>query len=272
MTQKILDFAKFKLAAKYTPTGETPDETITIIAISEIYNLLLQRQLGNLTNFRLTITEKEDKTKFIRVGISGVASESLVGGKKQYVLNIRESDSSNLMVGLANDDDGTNNDDNIIETNLTGLDLLSFSKDSSVNLNVGTGEYAELETRFEENVANRFMQAFCFDQVTDVSVGDGRVFLQVPAKFNGDELSVANASVLTAGVTGDTTIQIYNVTQGYDMLSTPITIESGELTGSGVVDATKKVVSTGDILRIDIDTVSTGTAPKGLITNLEFLN
>ncbi len=124
-----------------------------------------------------------------------------------------------------------------------------------------------LEVLFTNNTANRFMQAFCFDESTDVTVGDGRVYLQVPAKFNGNSLSIANATVLTAGATGDTTIQIHNVTDAVDMLSTPITISDTDTTGSGIIDTGG--ITTGDILRIDIDGVST-TAPKGLIVNLEF--
>jgi hypothetical protein len=149
MAQKTLDFAQFQLAEKYTPGGATPDETITVIATSDIYNLTLQRQGGTLTKFRLTLREYTDTTKKFRVGIEDVASSSLVDGKMRYVLNIRKSGAGNLMIGLANDDDGTDNDDNIIASNLTDLGLTTFSKQSAANLVVGSGEYAELETKFD---------------------------------------------------------------------------------------------------------------------------
>jgi len=148
MAQKILDFARFELAAKYTPAGSSPDSTITIIAKNAIYDLDLQRQSGTLENFRLTLVEKSDTSKYIRIGIKDVASETTVNGKKQYVLNIRTSSAGNLMVGLANDDDGTDSDSNIIATNLTDLGLTSFSKESDCDLVVGTGEYAELQNLF----------------------------------------------------------------------------------------------------------------------------
>jgi len=149
MTQKTLDFTRFKLAAKYTPAGATPDETITVVATSAIYNLTLQRQGGTLTKFRLTLVEKTDTTKQFRVGIEDVASSSTVDGKIQYILNIRKSGAGNLMLGLANDDDGTDNNDNIIANNLTALEIDSFSKESPANLVVGTGEFAELETKVD---------------------------------------------------------------------------------------------------------------------------
>jgi hypothetical protein len=58
------------------------------------------------------------------------------------------------------------------------------------------------------------------------------------------------------------------------MLSTVITIDSGE-TGSdtgataAVIDTGNDDVITNDLLRIDVDAIST-TAPKGLIITLEF--
>ena len=134
-----------------------------------------------------------------------------------------------------------------------------------------TYDLKALDAAFQQNVSSRFAQFFAFEGVTDITAGDGRIYFQVPSKYNGDVLSTANATVITAGTTGDTTIQIHNLTEAVDMLSTPITIASGALTGSGVVDPPNAGVSTGDILRVDIDTVST-TAPKGLIVNLEFAN
>ena len=58
------------------------------------------------------------------------------------------------------------------------------------------------------------------------------------------------------------------------MLSTKITIDSGE-TGSdtaataAVIDTSNDDVASWDVLRIDVDAVST-TAAKGLIVTLEF--
>ncbi len=117
----------------------------------------------------------------------------------------------------------------------------------------------------------KFMQVFCFEGTTDVSVGDGRAYFTIPSKLDGRSLSIANATVITAGTTGNTTIQVHNVTNAEDILSTPITIATTETTGAGVIDSGAATVSTRDLLRIDIDSVST-TAPKGLIVNLEFLN
>ena len=88
------------------------------------------------------------------------------------------------------------------------------------------------------------------------------------------DLVDVHAEVITAGTTGTTDIQIHNVTQAADMLSTKLTIDSGE-TGSdtaaaaAVIDTANDDVAENDMLRIDIDAVST-TAAQGLIVTLGF--
>jgi len=167
---------------------------------------------------------------------------------------------------------GIDSDDKTIPPTLAEDAFVSAHKiGDEVKIVLAAEYFEQMMTAFTENVANRFMQAFCFEALADVGVGDGRVYLQIPAKFDGNSVNIANASVITAGTTGDTTIQIYNVTNAEDVLSTPITIATTETFGSGVIDETKATVSTGDIIRIDIDSVST-TAPKGLIVNIEFTN
>jgi len=83
-----------------------------------------------------------------------------------------------------------------------------------------------------------------------------------------------HAEVITAGTTNTTDIQIANDTQSADMLSTKITIDSGE-TGSdtaaaaAVIDTSEDDVATNDLIRVDVDAIST-TAAKGLVVTLEF--
>ena len=113
-----------------------------------------------------------------------------------------------------------------------------------------------------------------FERATDVAMGDGKADIHIPSPFNGMNLVEVHAEVITAGTTGTTDIQIANVTQGADMLSTKLTIDSGE-TGSdqaatpAIIDAANDDVATNDMLRIDVDAVST-TSPKGLIITLVF--
>jgi hypothetical protein len=106
----------------------------------------------------------------------------------------------------------------------------------------------------------------------DVTVLDGHAYIMIPPAMNGWSLSYANAGVITAGTTNPTTIDIYNVTQAVDMLSTAISIASAATVGTAGTVKTNgdEIVSTNDILRVDGTTVS-ATPPKGLVVPLQFI-
>jgi hypothetical protein len=119
-------------------------------------------------------------------------------------------------------------------------------------------------------IGQKAMQTICFDFTTDVATGDGKGYFVVPACLNGMNLIRAQAVVITAGTTNATTIAIYNVTDSVDMLSGNISIASGGTVGTvGTINTSYDDVATNDVLRADVDAVST-TAPKGLIIVLEF--
>lgn len=106
---------------------------------------------------------------------------------------------------------------------------------------------------------------------TNAATGDGKAYLTIPAACNGMNLIRATATVVTAGTTGASTIQIHNVTQAADMLSGLISIASGgTVATAGTIDTGNDDVATNDVLRVDVDSVST-TPPKGLIVVLEFM-
>jgi len=112
------------------------------------------------------------------------------------------------------------------------------------------------------------------DYTTNVAVGDGQAHFIVPEEMAGMKLVRVAATVITAGTTNSTTIQIHNVTDNVDMLSTVMSIESGEKStrtsaSPGVIDTAHNDVAAGDDLSFDVKTVST-TAPKGLIVEMSF--
>lgn len=113
-----------------------------------------------------------------------------------------------------------------------------------------------------------------FDFATTVTVGDGVFYLHIGPQLAGLNLVGIHALVVTAGVTGVSTFQLANTTTNHDMLSTALTIDSTEV-GSDtaatppVINNSYKAVSLNDILRIDVDGVST-TAPKGLIITMSW--
>lgn len=122
--------------------------------------------------------------------------------------------------------------------------------------------------------ANKYVQFQLFGKTQDVTVGDGRAYFIVPEGYNNHNLTDIKAIVVTAGTTGTTDVQIYNETQTVDMLSTKLTIDSGETSSDTaatppVIDTNNDDVATDDVIRVDIDAVST-TEPQGMLLLLKF--
>lgn len=105
---------------------------------------------------------------------------------------------------------------------------------------------------------------------TDLTTGDGKMKWTVPADLNGMDLVDADACVYTASSSGTPTIQIHNLTDTTDMLSTRITIDESELNSftaatPPVIDTGEDDVVTGDVLRIDVDVAGTDTTGLDVI-------
>ena len=103
--------------------------------------------------------------------------------------------------------------------------------------------------------------------------GNGITHVTIPATLNSKLLKTAQAHVYTVGTGGSiTNVQLYNSTSGYDLLSTPITIDLSENDSSTAatpsVTSGNNQVSTGDVIRIDVDAVATNT--KGLEIRMVF--
>jgi len=152
----------------------------------------------------------------------------------------------------------------------------SIAVASIAEVNAGTenGKFISPDALAGSNHGCRVVQIIAFSPTTDVATGDGKVYFVVPTELTGMNLVRVAATVITAGTTNNTDIQIANVTDAVDMLSTKMRIETGETSTRtsaqpGTIDAAHDDVVTGDVLRIDVDAVQT-TAPKGLIVELVF--
>ena len=108
-----------------------------------------------------------------------------------------------------------------------------------------------------------------FEWTTDVETGDGKFYFKVTSNLDGFKLTKAEGTVITAGTTGSTDVQIHNVNEAVDMLSSKIAIPSAGTSHTGTINVPNSGVSEGDLLRVDFDSVSS-TAPKGFILILEF--
>ena len=118
-------------------------------------------------------------------------------------------------------------------------------------------------------------QVKVIDDLTVLTTGDGKTSLIITDDLDGLRLIDADAGVVGASSSGLPTIQLRRVRGGspVDMLSTPITIDVGELdsynalTQPGINPANDDVL-TGDRIFIDVDVAGTGT--DGLEVALTF--
>ncbi len=103
-----------------------------------------------------------------------------------------------------------------------------------------------------------------------LATGDGQFIFAIPKDLNGANLVEAQAYVTTVSSSGLPTVQIRNVTQTADMLTTKITIDGSEFTSytaatPRVIDTANDDVATGDRIAIDVDVAGTGAMGLGVL-------
>ena len=122
----------------------------------------------------------------------------------------------------------------------------------------------------------RYVQMVVFDFTTDIAEGNGKFYLHIPAGLNGMDLVEVHAKVITVGDGSTVSVQVHNLTDTTDMLSTNVTIDDGELDSKDAaaavaIDTGEDDVVTNDVLRIDVDgNGGDTTVAKGLIVTLGF--
>jgi hypothetical protein len=95
-----------------------------------------------------------------------------------------------------------------------------------------------------------------------LTTGDDKARIRIPSKLNGMILKSVSASRKSG--TGIPNIMIRNVTDAVDMLSTAITIDSGETDSATaaippVINTATDDVATADQIAIDVDGAGTST-------------
>ena len=149
------------------------------------------------------------------------------------------------------------------------LNISSKAVSSEINTGTDNDKYITPDALAGSNFGTKTVQQYCVEWGTELAVKDGVGYIEIPPECNGMNLISARARVGTAGTTNASTFDIYNVTDSTSMLSSAITIASGATSGTGTIDTDHDDVATGDIIRIDCDTLST-SKPKGLIVTLAF--
>lgn len=110
---------------------------------------------------------------------------------------------------------------------------------------------------------------------TSMTTGDGKAYIPVPVALNGMNITAVQADVTTAGTTGTAAIQIARIRAGtpVDVLSTALSIDTTEVSSAtaatpAVINTSNDDLATGDQLRVDVDTIHSGTAAQGLLISI----
>jgi len=183
-------------------------------------------------------------------------------------------------VGLGNVDNIANASQTVVGTLVTGnADAIVSSATTTtpgktelattteVNTGSDAGRVVTPDALAGSNLGERIVSVLLVEPGTDVAAATDVAMYSIPSSYDGMNLVEVHAEVKTAGTTGVTTIDINK--NGTSMLSTKLTIDSGE-TGSdtaataAVIDTAQDDVTSFDLITIDVDGIST-TAPKGLV-------
>jgi hypothetical protein len=158
---------------------------------------------------------------------------------------------------------------------------------NTVDVNVPAAVAAELNTGTDATKAvtpdalagSNFGKANYVLLVSDpngaaITTGDGKAYFTCPAVINGMNLVQVEMGLTTVSSSGIPTVQIHNVTQAVDMLTTKLTVDANELHSStaanaAVIDAANDDVATGDLLRIDNDVAGTGAKGQTVILTFQ---
>lgn len=160
----------------------------------------------------------------------------------------------------------------VADTASTTVDGISEHA-TSAEINTATDTLRILSVReyAQSQYGEQIIQLLITD--TTLATGDSQIHFFIPPELDSWDLVDADAAVSVVSTTGTPTIQIRNVTDAADMLSTKITIDSGEKTSytaaiAPVIDTANDSVVTGNELAIDVD--SAGTGAEGLNVILQF--
>lgn len=151
-----------------------------------------------------------------------------------------------------------------VGTLLTGNADAIVTKASSAEITTGTEAVKVItpDTLAGSGYGKRTMSVLVNDSVELVS-GDGRAYFpRIPSYLNGWNI-IEVAANMVAG-TALVTIQLHNLTQTADILSTKLTIDANEKDSKdavtpAVIDTGENTLATGDRIRVDVDDEGAGT-------------
>jgi hypothetical protein len=210
----------------------------------------------------------------VSAGTLGIANGGTgsTGGVTQYQLAV--GGASNVVATLA---DGVGTAGEVLTSNGAGAeptwgDAVTYATVNELETGTATDRVISPDVLAGSNFGEIAYVVQCFKPTADVATGDGAQHFIIPSNMDGMNLVDAYASLVTAGTgSGTIDIQIHNVTDAQDVLSTKITIDAAAKSANdGVIDTLYDDVDSWDEWRIDVDAVTATTPGKGLIVTLIF--
>ena len=215
------------------------------------------------------ITTKINNTAVTYAKIQNVTASRLLGRHDTTAGVVEEI---SVLGGLSFD---TTNDaltsDSVVQASTTVSGRNEHATSAEINTATDTTRALQVREFAQSNYGNRIVQMLVTD--TTLATGDSQFHLFIPPEMDSWDLVDVDAAVAIVSTTNTPTIQIRNVTDAADMLSTKITIDSGEKTSytaaiAPAIDTANDSVVTGNELSVDVD--SAGTGAEGLSVILQF--
>lgn len=150
----------------------------------------------------------------------------------------------------------------------------SSANSATASANSATASAASATTASNAVAIVQTPLEFAYTSTTPPAIGDGAAYITIPARMNGMIVTAVEAEFINTVATGSvTTIQIHNQTLAQDILSTKLTIDAGERSSAtaatpAVINTSYDNLTTGDLIRLDIDGVGSSTAGTGLVVRL----
>ncbi len=163
---------------------------------------------------------------------------------------------------------------NLPNASLTAEGVVELATAAEITTGTDTGRAISPDAFAGSEPGERAVQIHVIDSTTEVTTGDGKAYFHVDSRLAGMNLVDVHGEAITAGTTGTMDIQLRNVTQSADILSTKLTFdstESGTDTAAtpAVISGTEDDMTENDVIAVDVDAVQT-TKAKGLIITMGF--
>lgn len=258
-------------------SGSAGDSKLTI---TESSALATTRELGRLTNnggvsFALEDTSatqvyaiRNVGTSLLFVDVTNTATRMSISSAGVITINTG-------FTGLIRADSGVLSvDSDVTDVVAAASDTAAGKVELAIASEVTTGTDATRAVTPDalagSTFGKRIVEILLLENDVDAEVvnGIGNIYWTAPTELAGYNIVNVAASVATAGTTGTLDIQIHNVTSAADILTTKITIDSGQTTSytaatPAVISGTEDDLTAGDLFRFDIDAIHT-TPSKGL--------